>query len=242
MKPLKIAIIGRGNVATHLAKALGGKAELSIVNPRTLEGLPAETDLCLISVSDDAIAAVASRLAGRDTLVAHTSGTTPMSVLEEAGCRRTAVIYPLQTFSKDVALEYSSIPVFVEAGAVADLEMAERVAGLFSEKVTRADSDIRRKIHIASVLSCNFVNHLWALSADLLAEDGISFDILRPLIAETFRKTAEVSPRDGQTGPARRHDTKTIDAHLDMLADKPILHRIYSLLSQSIGDTYPLPK
>ena len=108
--------------------------------------------------------------------------------------------------------------------------------------MTRADSDIRRKIHIASVLSCNFVNHLWALSADLLAEDGISFDILRPLIAETFRKTAEVSPRDGQTGPARRHDTKTIDAHLDMLADKPILHRIYSLLSQSIGDTYPLPK
>lgn len=242
MEPLKIAIIGRGNVATHLSRAFAGPAEVTMVNPRTLDSLPADADLCLISVSDDAIPAVASRLAALDAVVAHTSGTTPMSVLAEAGCRRTAVLYPLQTFSKDVPLDYAAIPVFIEGNSDESLDIARRAAELFSEKIIPADSDVRRKLHIASVLSCNFVNHLWALSEELLAEDGISFDLLRPLIAETLRKTSEVSPKQGQTGPARRHDRRTIDAHLEMLADRPVLHQIYSLLSQSISDTYLLPK
>jgi len=42
-KPV-VAIIGGGNVATHLANALSEKADVTLVNPRTLENLPSHSD------------------------------------------------------------------------------------------------------------------------------------------------------------------------------------------------------
>ena len=60
---MKIDIIGRGNVGWHLTQAFEGKADVNCVNPRTLEDLRRDADLYLISVTDDAIADVARRLA-----------------------------------------------------------------------------------------------------------------------------------------------------------------------------------
>ena len=58
-----ICIIGQGNVATHLCVAFSCTYnEVIQVNSRTLEDLPTDADAYIISVSDSAIAEVASRL------------------------------------------------------------------------------------------------------------------------------------------------------------------------------------
>ncbi len=48
---MKINIVGRGNVATHLSLALENKAEVIRVNPRSLEEYSLDADITLIAVS-----------------------------------------------------------------------------------------------------------------------------------------------------------------------------------------------
>lgn len=232
MKPAT-AIIGRGNVATHLAAALAAGAQVTMVNPRTLEGMPPSPDFCIIAVSDNAIADVAARLANLDCIVAHTSGTTGIEVLQNAGIRRPGVFYPLQTFTKGVPLKYDEIPVFVE-GATPDTEwMLRELATVFTPHVRHADSATRRRLHLASVYACNFVNHLWTIAEDTLHPEGLGLDVLYPLMRETLRKAIANGPAPSQTGPARRNDSRTLDAHLNII-DTPEYKQIYQLLTSSI--------
>lgn len=236
-----IAIIGSGNVAFHLKRAMSRTLPVVTVNPRTLEGLPPHADLYLICVSDNAIADVAARLPHCGMTVAHTSGTTPLSTLSDAGYSRAGVLYPLQTFSKDVSLDYNRIPVFTEASDPQTMEVVMRAATAVSPRVLTADSQQRRALHLASVLACNFVNHLWTLADNVLTHAALDFDVLHPLIEETTAKLNHTSPLEGQTGPARRGDTLTMQAHLDMLSELPELQEIYRLLSLSIFNTYHRP-
>ena len=68
-KDLTVAIVGTGNVATHLMKALGGKCRLIRILPRTPEDIPSSTDIALIAVKDDAINEVADKIAGKAGIV-----------------------------------------------------------------------------------------------------------------------------------------------------------------------------
>lgn len=248
-KLVTIDIIGTGNVGTHLYRAFEGKADVNNVPSRTLDSLRTDSDIYLISVSDDAIRKVSGKVSdylthvcksildwkNDNAIIAHTSGTTPLSVISDL-YPATGVFYPLQTFSKGVELNYSEIPLFIE-GASADVaHRLTEVAKLITEKVYDADSEKRKTLHIASVFACNFANHLWALSEEFLAGSGLSFDMLRPLIMETCRKAGRISPYDGQTGPAVRHDMKTIQSHETALAanSDPELLEIYKLLTDSI--------
>ncbi|MDE6006587.1 MAG: DUF2520 domain-containing protein [Muribaculaceae bacterium] len=238
---MKIDIIGRGNVGTHLSNAFEAKADIMMVNPRTLQELRNDSDLYLLSVSDNVITDVAKRFKGKigkDSVVAHTSGTTPLSAIQNM-FGKTGVFYPLQTFSKDVKLDYSEIPFFIE-GSEKDVEnLLERAARMISDSVTKTDSAQRKDLHIASVLSCNFCNHLWAMSAEYLSAHGLDFKTLIPLIKETARKAAQGNPYCHQTGPAVRHDSKILEAHSQKLEENPELLDIYTLMSMSIMNHHP---
>jgi predicted short-subunit dehydrogenase-like oxidoreductase (DUF2520 family) len=63
----------------------------------------------------------------------------------------------------------------------------------------------------------------------------VSFEILKPLILETANKLNTLSPKEAQTGPAKRGDTSTINKHLDFLTD-PNQKEIYKILTKSIID------
>lgn len=238
---MKIDIIGQGNVGSHLAKALGDKADTVSVNSRTLAGLRADADLYLISVSDDAIANVAKKLkqkVNKNGIVAHTSGTTPLSSLKILS-NPTGVFYPLQTFTKGIELDYAEIPFFIEAADKRTEDFLMDTARLISRNVRVADSVRRRELHVASVFCCNFSNHLWALAAGWLNERGLDFKTLLPLIKETTRKAGNGRPFENQTGPAVRHDQGVLNAHLQALEMDPELQDIYSLLSLSIMNHHP---
>lgn len=238
---MKIDIIGRGNVGTHLAKALKDKADVRSVASRTLEGLRGDADLYLICVSDSAISTVGKRLKtlmNKNGVLAHTSGSTPLSEIAGFG-KRTGVFYPLQTFSKDVSLDYAAIHFFIEGNDKATEKMLADVARMVGSNVHTADSEQRRALHVASVLSCNFVNHLWELADRYLKDQGLDFSYMLPLIRETAAKVERVSPAAGQTGPAVRHDRKILESHLRLLEYAPELQDIYSLLSMSIMSLHP---
>ena len=234
---IKIDIAGRGNVAEHLRQAFclnEERADTAIVDPHTLDSLRTDADFIIICVSDNAIGDVAARIpADTGAVVAHTSGTTGIEVFGKPGYRY-GVLYPLQTFTKGIPLRYDEIPVFVEG---CDSETEKRLAGLgrmFSTNVNHADSKNRRALHVASVFACNFTNHLWTISEDVLQAEGMRFEDLRPLMTETLRKAFGTGPAKGQTGPAVRHDSVTIDRHLEMLSDRPGLADIYRTLTESI--------
>ena len=124
-------------------------------------------------------------------------------------------------------------PFFIEAAKESDVESIENLASQLSTKVFRADSELRRRLHVAAVFSCNFANHMWVLAHDVLQEAGLPFDVMLPLIRTTVDKLDKLSPAESQTGPAIRKDYNVMDAHMKMLHDEDV-RRLYSILSESI--------
>ena len=232
-----IAVIGGGNVATHLLKAFTPIVQVHAVNPRTFEGMPATCDVALISVKDDAVAEVASRIEGKACVVAHTSGSIPASALADAA-KRYGVFYPMQTFTRGREADFSVIPVFLEAPSPELRPELEAFARKLSGTVIWADSAQRCKVHLAAVFACNFANHMYAVGERIVRGAGLDFDVLKPLIAETAAKACDArSPLDVQTGPAVRNDFATKARHGDLLAFDLRLKNIYSTISQSIWET-----
>ena len=156
-----------------------------------------------------------------------------MEILERTH-KNCGVFYPLQTFTKGVALNYTEIPFFIEGSSEAVTARLKQLAGHISEKVYDAGSDKRRRLHLASVFACNFVNHLYARAWEILEDAGLPPEALTPLIEETAAKTRRTDPRHGQTGPAARGDFNVIEKHIAMLADRPESQTEYRLLSQGI--------
>lgn len=238
---MKIDIIGRGNVGSHLYKAFKSKADARPINSRTLEGIRDDSDICLLAVTDDSIEQIASRVASLvsdNTIIAHTSGSTPMAILAPYH-QKNGVFYPLQTFNKEIELDYSEIPVYLEGSDDNVISVLEQLGYEISKNVKKLDSEGRRNLHISSVFACNFVNHLWFLADDYLKKNNLSLLDLKPLIKETVKKLDEVSPEQGQTGPAKRHDHTTLNRHLEALQNHPEMLNLYKIISKSIMLHHP---
>lgn len=245
---IQITIIGSGNVAQHLIKALSASriVEVKQVFSRNKETLLhlidsekivtdfAElepTDLHIISVSDNAISEVSNKLPFNNQLVVHTSGTSAIELLNPKN--RRGVFYPLQTFSKDKTLDYSVIPFCLEAENTADFKLLETIAKSVSTAVYSINSEQRRALHVAAVFVSNFTNHLYQIGHEICEENQVPFAVLKPLIQETADKINTLDPIDAQTGPAIRQDSNTTDAHLTFLKDEN-KKNIYNILTQSI--------
>lgn len=245
---IQAVVIGSGNVAIHLIKALGNAPQVQLVQavarrPEALNGLLpadkithdfdaiAEADVYIISVTDGAIAEVSAQLPFEGRLVVHTSGSTGMEALNAKN--RRGVFYPLQTFSKGKDVDFKSAPLCLEAENEADFKTLKTLAEALSNSVYSISSAQRQALHVAAVFVSNFVNHLYAQGAKVCEEHGIPFEILQPLIRETAAKIATLHPLQAQTGPAIRHDEKTIQKHLEFITDDN-QRTIYKLLTQSI--------
>ncbi|MDE6578545.1 MAG: DUF2520 domain-containing protein, partial [Muribaculaceae bacterium] len=161
------------------------------------------------------------------------SGSIPATVLQNKA-DRYGVCYPMQTFTKGVDMDYSSIPFFVEGDTDQTLSALKSLAALISESVMEADSEKRRLLHLASVFACNFTNHLIHIADTLLQEKGMDYKVLLPLIRQTVNKLSSASPAESQTGPAARNDLTVVNRHLEMLEDKPQLRNIYKEITDSI--------
>ena len=229
---MRIALIGRGRVATHLLKALllAGHEVIS-VNSRTLEELPTTADIYILSVKDSALQDVIhNAVKGREEqLFVHTAGSMSLDLFKGC-CTRYGVLYPMQTFSLEREVDFREIPLFREGKDKRIRELAEGI----SEHVYELSSDDRRYLHLAAVFACNFTNHCYTLAAEVLEKKGLPFDVMLPLVDETARKVHELHPHEAQTGPAVRGDENVMNAQAALLDGRN--KEIYELLSKSIQE------
>ena len=251
-KSLNITLFGGGNVATHLAKnflKLPGYRLQQIYNRhlssiKIFENLTEiiddlsklkPADLFILALKDDVIVPFSKKLKDFNVLTVHTSGSIPMDALQT---RRKGVFYPFQTFSKDkLALEFSNIPILIEAENELDLDLLKNLAKSLSNKVEVVNSGQRKAIHIAGVFAANFTNYMYRQAADILHDNDLSFDLIKPLIMETARKVQNLPPAQAQTGPASRGDIETIKNHLEFLKQRP-QYNLYKYLSELILEDY----
>jgi len=258
---MQIVFVGAGRLATNLAVALHAKGhgivqvysrtmasaqqlseKVGALPTTSIDALSHDADAYIVAVKDAALSALVPALVkGRhDACFFHTSGSMPMTVFQGNACNY-GVVYPMQTFSKERLVDFSNIPIFIEASNEATLEVARGIAASVSCKVSQLPGEQRRQLHLAAVFACNFVNHCYALSADILRRNGLPFNVMLPLVQETARKVEEMEPKDAQTGPAIRFDQNVIDAHLALLQDMPMAHDIYELMSKSINQLSKQP-
>lgn len=233
---MKIALVGNGNVASHLYEALKNKTEVYQVNSRTMENFPKGCDIAVLCVKDDAISEVSEKINELSPVIVHTSGSVSMDVLSPFASHY-GVMYPLQTFTKGIEIPYNEIPFFIEASDKETEGKITEIASLISENINFCDSDRRKKLHLASVFACNFTNALFGISFDILKENEFSTDDIKPLIKQTVSKLDILSPKEAQTGPAKRNDIKVMQAHLDLLSNNSDLKEIYRILSSHISGT-----
>ncbi|WP_293872417.1 DUF2520 domain-containing protein [Flavobacterium sp.] len=247
---IRVSIIGSGNVAQHLIKAFSKTTEIELIQVfsknkqsiiktiTTVEVISKFDDLIpvdvtIIAVTDSAVGQVSKQIPFTNQLVVHTSGSVTMNALDAKN--RKGVFYPLQTFSTSKEVDFSIIPIFLEAQNDTDYKTLEIVAKTVSNSVNIISTEQRQALHIAAVFVSNFTNHLYQIGYEICIENNLSFDVLKPLILETSNKIVTLSPNDAQTGPAIRKDTETINQHLAILTDES-QKKIYKLLTKAIID------
>jgi predicted short-subunit dehydrogenase-like oxidoreductase (DUF2520 family) len=249
---ITINIIGTGNVAWHLAQTLQNTKDyrLQAVAGRSkkkakkfsslaekvcdISDLDAAT-ITIIAVSDDAIDQVTSTIPYTNSLFVHTSGSVAMSVL--SNYEHYGVFYPLQSFSKEVPVNFKEVPLCIEANKKTDLEVLNDLGFALSEKVTPISSAQRSKLHLAAVFVNNFSNHCFTIAQELCEDNKVSFDLLKPLLETTVNKALNQNPNQVQTGPAKRGDQKTMISHKEQLSN-PQQKEVYRVLSDAITTYY----
>lgn len=251
----KIALIGSGNVAWHLAQVFqqknicvseiysrnkeNAKQIASICQAKqydSIEMIGQDSDIVILCVADDAIEVLAKKLNCQNKIVCHTSGIARTKTLATAS-ENYASFYPLQSFTKHIYTDFSQIPICIFASNKNTEKTLQTLAHLISLKVEILNDEQRQKLHLAAVIVNNFTNHLFTLSSQYLSGNNINFDLLKPLIQETVNKISLSEPIQNQTGPAKRKDHKTIKKHFSLIEDNDLLE-IYKILTKSIQKTY----
>jgi len=244
-----VSLVGSGNVATHIGSALNLVGiEIKEVWSRSLNNAQrlaqkldcdvvldlesiSEVDLVLVAVSDDAVAKVTSKISELIP-VAHTSGNTALQSRPDSA--KSGVFYPLQTFSANSEINWNEVPMCIETNNSEFEKQLTELAQLLSSNVQSISSDQRKIIHLAAVWACNFSNHMAAVSEKLMSKNGMDYEILNPLLHQTFENILKGNPKEKQTGPALRKDDKTVKKHQELLAESPELKKLYLAISNHI--------
>lgn len=264
---MKISFVGSGNVAWHLAQAFedAGHWICEVYSRDTqkarqlasylydtdiqpdLNFSESEAELIVIAVSDDAIESIIERIVlPEGVILVHTSGTRSLAEFQKLVeiysdvYVHTGVFYPLQTFTKEVEMDYKELPFCIESKNELIENKLIQLAQTVSNNVSRLDSDERFILHVAAVFASNFTNYLLTISHSLLEKEQLNFDLLKPLIHTTIQKALQSDdPSLGQTGPAKRGDWKTTGRHLEYLQETDEdWTEVYRLLTDKIRNMY----
>ncbi len=249
---LKICFIGAGNLATQLSKALNAIGfdilqiysrtadsakmladEINTNYTNDIKKLDTNADIYFVAINDAVIEEVLSEHNFRNKLIVHCSGSLPLSILEKHS-ENCGVFYPLQTFSKTRNVDFLAIPIFIESHSAKNKSILLEIANKISGSVSVLNSAKRKSLHIAAVFACNFVNHMYAVSSEIIGREGIPFEVLKPLIAETAQKVQTMEPKNAQTGPAVRFDENIISMHLKELEGLNNYQELYNSISKGI--------
>ena len=254
----KIAIIGAGNVAWHLAPALenAGHEVLEVyARSRTgaeqitsrlysatvkedLDFSESNSNLFIISVTDGAIGEIANEIIlPEGSLLVHTSGAAGLDLLNYSSASYSGVLYPLQSFTKGTKMDLAEVPFLIESEdqeVTRNLKMLVKSLKATSYSIRSKD---RLAIHVAAVFASNFSNHMLRIAEEIMQRQGLDYEMLKPLVIESISKSLQIGAKKAQTGPAIREDYETLEEHHQFLNYNEEIAEIYRLISQDIIDS-----
>ena len=251
----QVVFIGAGNVATHLslsmqaadfpirqifsrsithAQSLAEKINCSYTT--NITEITPDASIYIFTLKDDALPKTLAAMPTNKGIWIHTAGSLPMNIFH-GYTEHYGVLYPLQTLSENRKTDFSKIPLFVEGNTTNAETAIFDIAQKLSESVTVMDSEKRKYLHLAAVFACNFTNHLYAISAQILEKQGFDRHLLQPLIDETAHKLHTLHPAQAQTGPAVRNDQSVMEQQIAMLDDEN-MRQLYKIISESIHSQY----
>lgn len=257
--PILVSFIGSGNLAWHLAPALDNMGyvvrEVYSQNPNHAEALTerlyqaevkatldfstSDSKVFIMAVRDDAISDIAREIIlPEDAILVHTSGSQPITELQFAATQNLGVFYPLQTFSKSKKVDFKEVPIFIESYTEEAEKTLMQIANSISKEVRKIGSEERKALHVAAVFASNFSNHMLTIAKEIMQQNSLNYEWLKPLINETINKSMYLGPDQAQTGPAKRADLDILDNHLEFLKEQQPIAEIYKVISQHIIDTH----
>jgi len=201
-------------------------ARLATDVPALLEG----ADLLVVAVRDEALEAVARRLArgwpqaAGPTAALHLAGAHPS---ERLGALRERGI-PAGVFHPVVSLDgpRSRDAFRGRTATISGDPLARRVARALARRlgmdVVAVDDRERPLVHLAAVMAAGDTTALLGGATELLVASGIARPRARRLLASLARSALDGFERSGparaMTGPVPRADVATLAAHLEGLA------------------------
>ena len=241
-----VAIVGTGNMADNLIRTFNlynipisgvwGRSNEKLDDFQKKYNVKVSLDfsqiesgsIVILCVADRVIHEVAKKVPS-GCIVAHTSGSIPMDVIEQ---EQKGVFYPLQTVTKGKEVDFKQVPILIEGATSSVLNELKALASQITTRVEEIDSEKRAKIHLAAVMLNNFVTQLVKMSGDYLDHFNLDRSLLHPLLEETVAKIQDIGAKKALTGPAKRGDKEIIQKHLQEL--KGELAEVYAIMSKVI--------
>ena len=224
------------------ARALAADVGADVASDR-LSDLPADVALVLICVPDGEIADLAETLTGvgrawARTVVAHTSGALPASVLAPLAAEGATVLsfHPLQALTRRAdahTLDGAFVGIEGEPPAVA--AGVELAVGL-GLRYAVVPAEAKARYHLAAAVASNFTVTLLGIVQEIMGQVGVGRDdamaMLLPLVEGTLRNVAASGPEEALTGPVARGDVETLRRHgLALREHLPHLVPTYAAMS-----------
>lgn len=234
-------IVGHGRLATALTSRLGacripyaqwGARELLT---QGMPDIPTNPKGVILAVPDDHIQTTAATLSTLACPIIHPSGTTSIKAL--ASCKHAAVWWPMQSFM-EADIPWETLHCFADAltdEAARTLTDWQKDLGV--PTATQANDLNRKKYHLAAVFANNFPNHIVGLYQQVFSALDLPRNAFDAMLQKSVFDALTGDAYAIQTGPARRGDKGTLDAHLDLLPED--LRDIYKTLSDSIQQRNP---
>ena len=251
MEPIRVGIVGTGNYAWHLIQCFKANS-LSIDvhfgrSTESFEGFihPPETkqthslddlsncDLLFLCISDSSIKSLSNYWANHAALVIHVSGGLGITALHS---KNKGVFYIPQSFTKGRNISYFGLPVCIEADTDENKSKLQQLAQKLQLEIHLLDSDQRRRLHLAAVMTNNFANYLFIQAEEWMQQYKIDPSILHPLMLETAKKAIDLGPKNAQTGPAIRGDMGTVKKHLRLIKNMK-LKSLYRRITRDIFES-----
>jgi predicted short-subunit dehydrogenase-like oxidoreductase (DUF2520 family) len=200
-----------------------------------------QSDVVLLAVPDDAIGDVAAAIrdaALTQAVVLHVSGLRDRSALAalEGRAKGLGSFHPLQTLAGDSeAAGRLRAAYAVLEGDAAAVEAGHGLASALGMEALVIEASQKPRYHAAAVIASNYTVTLMAVAAKLAREAGVPAEaasrIFLPLLAGTVKNLELLGPASALTGPIRRGDVGSIDAHLGALSGDD--RRLYAVLGLS---------
>jgi len=252
------AVIGAGRVGLALAvflQRLGVEVTLGVRSDHGREraeaaGLttapaaeaPKGAKLIVLAVLDDELPSLITALAAEGAFepgqaVIHTAGVDGPELLIPASAigALVAACHPVQTFTDDLDAALGRIPGTVW-GVTGD-PVGREVVVMLGGRPMDVPASGRVRYHAALVLAANGAAALAASAADILKAGGLidPAAVVAPLIHASV-DSALATGQAGMSGPWVRGEGRTVGMHVEALARKQRVIKVYAALARLVAD------